>query len=117
MSSRHGLAAVAATLVLSGCFETTLHNGRPPGEPVVERAWHHAFVFGAVEASGPYELEELCPRGWAELETRSDPAHLLLSLLTLGLYTPQEVTVVCATPGGALTTPPSPIPQTRRRSP
>ncbi len=83
-------------LSLSGCFRNTVTSGRPPDRVAFEERWHHGYLLGAVESSGPYDLQRLCPEGWSLLSTETDPLQTLIMVVTVGIYTPQSVTVVCA---------------------
>jgi hypothetical protein len=69
-----------------------------PGEAPVdwEARWHHSFAFGLLEVPGPIETQRICPNGWAQIESELDPLQAALSLLSLGLYTPSTLSVVCA---------------------
>jgi hypothetical protein len=84
-------------LGLSGCYSTTIKNGKPVGEAPLEgdHRWHHGFVGGTSEASGPYQLSKICPEGWAEIETETSFSNGLLDVVTFGLYNPQTVEVKC----------------------
>ncbi len=87
-------------LTLSGCVETRLYSGLPPGDPPAgyENRWHHAYLFGTAEGSGPYNLAQLCPNGWSELTVTPDFFTSIAGLATLYLYTPNRVTIICARP-------------------
>jgi len=82
----------------SGCTPATVRSGLPPADAATDHheKWHAAFLFGALEASGPYALGRLCPEGWAEISVGPDPFTLLAGALTLFVYAPTRVTVVCA---------------------
>jgi hypothetical protein len=98
-----------AAVVVSGCFKTTIRSGYPPDDPPQqwEDRWHSGWLLGAIEASGPHDLSRACPGGWSQIETVTDPSQSLITLLTIGIYTPQTVTVVCAVkPSPALSPPP-----------
>jgi len=107
------LAAIA--LGASGCYSTTIKNGKPVGEAPLEgdQRWHHGFVGGTSEASGPYKLSQICPEGWAEIQTETSFSNGLLDVVTLGLYNPQTVAVTCvAQPSPRETAPAAPAPAT-----
>jgi hypothetical protein len=92
---------IAAALLACSCASTTLRSGLPPGdspEAYTER-WHTAFLFGLVEASGPYALDRICPEGWSEISVEPDPFTALAGVFTLFVYSPSRVTIVCAVPG------------------
>jgi hypothetical protein len=95
--SRHALIFLSA-LSTVGCATSTLRSGEPPGRaaPGLDEKWHAAFLFGTVRATEPYDLTVACPRGWAEIRVEPDPFTLLASAMTVFLYTPSRVTVVCS---------------------
>ena len=91
-------------LLLSSCVtaielhkETDL-NLLPP--PVSEKKWEKTvptFLFGLINASKTIKAWEKCPTNWHTIRiTRSFP-HLIISFLTLGLYTPSKVVIICDT--------------------
>jgi Bor protein len=93
------IAALGVSSIAVGCFRTTVRSGHPPGPAVRFEAWHHGFVAGIIEQSGPYPLDQLCPDGWAEVRAKTDPLDVLLTVATATIYTPQVTTVVCAEKG------------------
>ncbi|HEY1532947.1 MAG TPA: hypothetical protein VGF76_02985 [Polyangiaceae bacterium] len=85
-----------------GCATTTVRSGRPPldAPSAYEERWHSAFLWGAVPAGAPYDLAQICPDGWSQVTLARDPFTLLAGVLTLFIYSPARVTIVCAVPGG-----------------
>jgi hypothetical protein len=94
-------AAAGLGLLLTSCFRATVHSGLPPGDAPdpYENRWHSAWLLGSVEASGPYPLREICPHGWAEVHSSTNLLQGLLTGVTYGIYSPQNVTIVCAAAG------------------
>jgi hypothetical protein len=107
--SRLGLLLLCA-LLCSGCASTTLRSGKPPGAvaPNYDDRWHPAFLFGLVAFRENYDLSRICRDGWAEVRVRPDPFTALAGLLTLFVYSPSRLTIVCAGPDGG-TPPPLPL--------
>lgn len=104
-------ASIVLSIALgaSGCYATTVRSGlQPELKPSVENdeRWHHGIVLGIAELSGPYDLSELCPNGWAEIATETSFLNGLVDALTGGLYNPQTVSVRCAS--APTPTPPQP---------
>jgi hypothetical protein len=101
---------LAAALLVCGCFKSTVRSGHAPGDPPDQwdHRWHSGWLFGAIEVSGPYDLGRVCPAGWSEIDTVTDPSQALITLLTLGIYAPQSVTVVCAAEPRRTLAPPLP---------
>jgi hypothetical protein len=60
-----------------------------------EGRWHHAFFLGQYERSAPIAPQRLCPQGWAELDSELDPLQTAIAIVTLGIYTPSTVSVIC----------------------
>jgi len=101
------LAAVA----LSGCYTLRYERKsalREPGPP--REVWHHGLVGGAIAASPPVNLAEMCPSGVAMVENQTTFANWLGQLLTsfgalaalhAPVWEPTTVRVVCARPVAA----------------
>jgi hypothetical protein len=79
-----------------------VHSGNPPGDAPEDHdeKWHHGNLAGTVEGSGPHRLDRLCPAGWAEVHSETDPIQTVLHVLTWTMYAPQTVQVVCVAPDG-----------------
>lgn len=90
--------SLALALPLLGCATTTLRSGEPPGKTATgfDERWHPAFLFGTVRGVARYDLSRACPHGWAEIRIEPDPFTLLAGAVTLFIYSPSRVTVVCA---------------------
>ena len=99
--SRAALSLVAFVTCL-GCAATTVHSGRPPLDLAdgYDERWHSAFLWGIVPAGGPYDMAKICPAGWSQVTVTRDPFTLLVGVLTLFIYSPSRVSIVCALPGG-----------------
>jgi hypothetical protein len=91
-------AALAFLTLVTGCTVTTVRSGLPPADPApgFNDRWHVAFLFGTVEASGPYELGQICPRGWSEIRMSQDPFTFLAGAVTLFIYSPSRLDIICA---------------------
>jgi hypothetical protein len=85
-------------LSLMGCATTTLRSGEPPGKTATDydERWHPGFLFGTVRGFRSYDLGQACPNGWAEIRIEPDPFTILAGAVTLFIYSPSLVTVVCA---------------------
>jgi len=91
---------VLLTLAATGCYHQVVRTGATPGERVIERPWTATYVFGLVPASAINTAAD-CPAGVAVVETEQTFANGLVGFLTLGIYTPQSVTITCAAGGSA----------------
>jgi hypothetical protein len=98
--SRRLRAALCGAVLSVGCHTTVVRSGLPAGRAPAgyESHWHHGFLIGALDASGSYPLYALCPEGWSEIRTERDFVTGLLTALTVWVYTPQRVTILCAAP-------------------
>jgi hypothetical protein len=96
------MRAQALSLLLSlsacGCASSTLRSGEPPGKTAagLNEKWHAAFLFGTMRGLERYDLAQACPQGWAEIRIEPDPFTIAASAITLFIYSPSRVTVVCA---------------------
>ena len=90
--------SLALCLVLAGCATTTLRSGEPPGKTAAgyDERWHPGFLFGTSQSVDAYDLGQACPKGWAEIRIGADPFTILAGVVTLFVYSPSRVTVVCA---------------------
>jgi hypothetical protein len=88
-------------LASAGCAATTVRSGLPPGNvaPGYDDRWHPAFLFGVIPGAAPYDLRRICPSGWSQVTVTRDPFTLLSSLVTLFVYSPSRVTIVCGERG------------------
>lgn len=91
---------VVAALVLSGCFHQVVATGRPAGTTKVDKPWTSTWIFGLVEAP-PIDVRQECTSGVAFIESKFSFMNGLLSMLTLGIWTPVHVTITCASGGRA----------------
>ena len=91
-----------AWLSCTACAATTVHSGRAPHDlaPGYDERWHSAFLWGLIGGGVPYDLAKICPKGWSQVTVFRDPFTLLTGVLTLFIYSPARITVVCALPGG-----------------
>jgi hypothetical protein len=113
VSTRTTIAIVLGALAATGCFKSSVRSGLPPSEPpeYYDDLWHSGWLGGAIEASGPHDLASICPQGWSQIDTKTDASQGFVTLITLGIYAPQSVTVVCAkAPSSKTLAPPPPKP-------
>lgn len=89
-----------SALACTSCFRTTVRAGVPPGASPAgyHERWHSGFVAGLIEDSGPHHLDQLCPGGWAQIDTKTEPVNLVVMVTTLFIYTPQVITISCRDP-------------------
>lgn len=97
------VCVIALVCFLSACFHQVVQTGRAPGTTVIERPWTATWLWGLVPAD-EISTAAQCPTGVATVETQQSFANGLVGILTLGIYTPQEVKITCAAGGAALPT-------------
>jgi hypothetical protein len=95
---RRQALSLSLSLSLLGCATTTLRSGEPPGRTAAgyDERWHAGFLFGTVHDVEGYDLARVCPKGWAEIRVEADPFTILAGMVTLFMYSPTRLTVVCA---------------------
>ncbi|MDE0119933.1 MAG: hypothetical protein OXM55_08015 [Bdellovibrionales bacterium] len=87
-------------LLLSSCITPIgLHKKThllPPSAS--EKKWEKTvptFLFGLINASKTIKAWEKCPTNWHTIRITRSFSHLIISFLTLGLYTPAKVIIIC----------------------
>jgi hypothetical protein len=102
VSLRRRAVSALLAVTLAGCSPTIVRSGVPAGaSPAGYTArWHHGFVLGLVDATGSYDIARICPSGWSEIRAETTVGAGVLQLVTVGLYTPSSVTIVCAARSG-----------------
>ena len=90
-------ALLVAALLLSACKTVSYRTGAPGGG---ERTSRNAsfFLFGAV-GTATIDLTEACPQGVSSWSNRKSAVDTLLSIVTLGIYTPRTIRIECAPKG------------------
>jgi hypothetical protein len=88
--------ALGAALLLStaGCKTVQYRTRLPAGGARSERTLHF-FLFGAV-GTATVDLTEACPNGVARWQNQKSFVDGLLTVVTIGIYTPRTVTIECA---------------------
>ena len=81
---------------LAGCYHATIDTGLQPAPETVEKKWASGWVYGLVPPSAVSTAAK-CSGGVAKVETQLSFLNQVVSLLTLGIYTPMEIRATCAT--------------------
>ncbi len=95
MTISRSAVLLGAVVALSGCYHATIETGLPPGTQTLEKAWASGWVFGLVPPS-TVETASRCPNGVARVETKLSFLNMLVSLITISIYTPTYIQVTCA---------------------
>jgi hypothetical protein len=98
--SRIWTTALSLVLLVSataGCYHTIIESGLPPGPVGYQGDWETGWIVGIVPAE--VDATAVCGGPWSRVETQQSFLNGLVSMLTLGIYAPHEVTIVCAAGG------------------
>jgi hypothetical protein len=91
-----GLAGLLLALTLPGCFKATFEDARSP-EPAETSVAYRSYYLVGVVGSGEVDVRDYCRSGRARrVRTESNFGTMVISVLTLGIYTPRVVTITCA---------------------
>jgi hypothetical protein len=101
MPNKRWLSLTAALLLSAGCFHQAVQTGSAPGTTVVDKQYVATWLWGLVPAQ-EIDVRSQCPRGVATIATEQSFMNGLVGVLTLGIYTPQHVTVTCASSTASL---------------
>lgn len=95
---RSQLLVLSFTLVVvTGCYHQVVETGLTPTGPVINRT---AGVMFWGLAGAEVDATAECASGVAVVETQQTFLNGLLAVVTLGIYTPQTVSITCAAGDG-----------------
>lgn len=105
------LTLLTAILVLPACFRDATVTGLPMSERPELEEWRNHFLFGVVRGirTDDVQLTEVCPQGVARIETKQNGWNGVVSVLTMGIYTPTKLKIYCAAIPIPITPPPGMI--------
>jgi len=102
MKQRKRWAALALVAFLgTGCFHQIVQTGQAAGPTVIDKEWVPGWIFGLV-ANDEVDVRKDCPMGVAMVETEQSFLNGIVSLVTIGIYTPQHVRITCASRSASL---------------
>lgn len=78
-----------------GCNHATIETDLEPSTRKIENKWASGWIFGLVPPP-TVETAERCPNGVARVETKLSFLNQIVSILTIGIYTPMSIVVTCA---------------------
>jgi Bor protein len=102
MRSTRGRTLLLAAFVSGaiGCYKATFVRDPQAIRGIEQDRWNNFFIFGLV-GEHDFHVREFCHDGRvAQIQTGGNFGTGLVSLLTIGIYTPRKVWVTCAAPGG-----------------
>ena len=92
--SRIGLLMMVAVLS-AGCFHATIETDLAPSNRRIENKWASGWILGLVPPP-TVETAQRCPNGVARVDTERSFLNQIVSILTIGIYTPMSIVVTCA---------------------
>lgn len=95
MRCRPAFALLLLVAALAGCYHATIDTGARPSTLTIEKHWASGWIFGLVPPK-TVETASKCPTGVAKVETQLSFVNMLVSFLTLNIYTPMDIRVTCA---------------------
>lgn len=87
-------AGLLACVVLSGCYNLKYYDSTVPGPGKTHEVWVDAFAAGLVTL-GEMDLSDECPTGVYKMRSNHSFVDVLLTVVTLGIYTPVTVIYTC----------------------
>lgn len=92
---KYALLLAAIAFLFTGCYHAQITTGLQSSNEVYQKAWAASFIGGLVPPS-IINAEQHCTNGVARVETRHSFLNMLAQFVTFSLYSPMEITVVCA---------------------
>ena len=86
---------------LSACVTPIeIHKGAHNPADISKKKWEKTipfFLFGLAGTSRAKQVKawEKCPTDWYSIKIAKPFTHVLISIFTLGIYTPQKMTIIC----------------------
>jgi hypothetical protein len=100
MRTTAGRALLLCALALGGCYKATFIRDPDVVRGEEHDQWTNFFIFGLV-GEQDLDVHQFCPGGRiAEVQTGGNFLTGLVSLVTIGIYTPRKVYVTCAARSG-----------------
>jgi len=95
MPRKRWLPLALCIALSTACYHQVVQTGRPAGTTTIDKPWVTTWLWGLVPAA-EIDVRRECPSGLATVVTEQSFANGLVGALTLGIYTPQHVTITCA---------------------
>jgi hypothetical protein len=91
-----------ALLLLAGCYKATFYQNPSAVAGARHERWSDFFIYGLV-GSEHFDVRDFCGQdAVAEIRTGANFATGLVSLVTIGIYTPHKVYITCAAKPGQI---------------
>ncbi len=78
-----------------GCYAARVETGLKPSATVIKKTFASSWIYGLIPPK-TVETAAKCLDGVAIVETQLSFVNQLVSLLTIGIYTPMQIVVTCA---------------------
>ena len=101
MNRQRWSSLALAAFLGTGCYHQIVQTGNPAGSTVVDKAFDPGWLWGLVP-NDEVDVRRECPMGVAVVETETSFMNGLVSVLTIGIFTPQHVRVTCASRSASL---------------
>ena len=91
------VSTLALVLIFSSCAtQTTLLNDSYGS--VIGESGTHDFFIGGIGQTARVNLDEACRKGYvaSKTQTISSPVNIVITIVTLGIYTPRDYKVFCS---------------------
>ena len=95
MTSRRNALLIVTFCALPACYHATIETGATPSTTTIEKNFASGWIYGLVPPSTVSTAAQ-CTSGVAKVETQLSFVTQLVSILTLGIYTPMAIKVTCA---------------------
>ena len=93
-------STVLALLLLVGCYKATFYQNPNAVAGARHERWSAFFIYGLV-GSQHFDVRDFCGQdAVAEVRTGANFATGLVSIVTIGIYTPHKVYITCAAKHG-----------------
>lgn len=87
--------AVLAAALLTGCYHAVIETGAKPSSVVIEQKWAIGWIAGLIPPE-TVSTTGKCKNGVASVSTQHSIPNLLAQMITFSIFSPMEITVVCA---------------------
>jgi hypothetical protein len=90
------MLTMCCAVLIAGCYHATIETGVSPSGTVISKKFASSWIYGLIPPA-TVSATKLCPSGVGRVETQHSFVNELVGILTLGIYTPIQIDVTCAT--------------------
>jgi hypothetical protein len=88
------IACLLCAALASGCFNVTYQNPTMPPNGIVHEGTSSFFLLALI-GDERIPVYQMCPGGVSSIETGLSFPDLVLTVITIGIYTPRSWEVMC----------------------